>query len=528
MYKALIKKQLLEMLSFLFKDNKKHKRRSTASIVLLSLLLLYSCGTFFFLFVMLSLAFCQPLVSAGSGWLYFALMGTLATALGVIGSVFSTYSTLYRAKDNELLLSLPLPPRAILFSRMAGLYLFCLFFEAMVLIPTFAVYLVQYFSVFSLLAALITLLIAPLFALAVCCILGYLIAIIAARLGSRIRGIVTMVVSLSYILLYFFIQSKIQNFFQSFLENSEELSGTFKTFLYPFYCMGLGLQGDALSALVFIAITLALFGAVYILLSKSFIGIITSNRGDKKRVYKEKSYKTKSSFSALLRKELHRFTTSPAYMLNGALASIFLIIAAVFVLVKGDALTSLIAPMAQHSALICAAAIVLLSSMNLITAPSISLESKTLWLLQSLPVSPWQILKAKLALHILLTAVPALICIFCIAIALKLDVLSMILTILATTVFIVLCAAFGLILNLKIPNLEWVNETAAVKQGLAVLFAMFGGWAMSFFLIGLGFLLVPIVGQTPFFLIAIVIICALCVVSLTWLKTKGTKVFMEL
>ncbi len=50
----------------------------------------------------------------GYGWLYYALMGLLALAFGVFGSVFSTYAGLYQAKDNELLLSMPIPPRRIL------------------------------------------------------------------------------------------------------------------------------------------------------------------------------------------------------------------------------------------------------------------------------------------------------------------------------------------------------------------------------------------------------------------------------
>ena len=37
-----------------------------------------------------------------------ALMGLLAVFLGAFGSVFNTYSGLYLAKDNDLLLSMPM------------------------------------------------------------------------------------------------------------------------------------------------------------------------------------------------------------------------------------------------------------------------------------------------------------------------------------------------------------------------------------------------------------------------------------
>ena len=63
-------------------------------------------------------------------------------------------------------------------------------------------------------------------------------------------------------------------------------------------------------------------------------------------------------------------------------------------------------------ALVC-----LLASMNLMAAPSVSLEGRTLWLVQSLPVRPWQVLRAKLQLQLVLTAVPALIAAVCAAVA---------------------------------------------------------------------------------------------------------------
>ena len=47
-----------------------------------------------------------------------------------------------------------------------------------------------------------------------------------------------------------------------------------------------------------------------------------------------------------------------------------------------------------------------LASMNFMTAPSVSLEGKSLWLLQSLPVEPWRIFRAKIRMQFLLTDLP--------------------------------------------------------------------------------------------------------------------------
>ena len=57
--------------------------------------------------------------------------------------------------------------------------------------------------------------------------------------------------------------------------------------------------------------------------------------------------------------------------------------------------------------------VVLVAGMNLLTVPSVSLEGEQLWQLQSLPVTPWQVLRAKLDLHLLVTLPPALLCLAC-------------------------------------------------------------------------------------------------------------------
>ena len=59
-----------------------------------------------------------PLPITPPGWIgcTFATAGLMALGLSVFGSVFATQSQIYDAKDNGLLLSMPIPPRTILLS----------------------------------------------------------------------------------------------------------------------------------------------------------------------------------------------------------------------------------------------------------------------------------------------------------------------------------------------------------------------------------------------------------------------------
>lgn len=54
--------------------------------------------------------------------------------------MFNTYSSLYLAKDNDLLLSLPIPVRTIMAARLLGVYLMGLMYSAIVIIPAVIVY----------------------------------------------------------------------------------------------------------------------------------------------------------------------------------------------------------------------------------------------------------------------------------------------------------------------------------------------------------------------------------------------------
>ena len=141
MLKLLIKKQMLEIFRSYFYDAKKNKVRSrfsTAMYILMFVLLIV--GLLGGIFTFLSVKLCAPLHAAGMDWLYFALMGLIALLLGAFGSVFNTYTGLYLPKDNDLLLSLPIPVSVLVTSRLCSVYLMGLLYSGIVILPAIIVY----------------------------------------------------------------------------------------------------------------------------------------------------------------------------------------------------------------------------------------------------------------------------------------------------------------------------------------------------------------------------------------------------
>ena len=136
MLKLLVKKQLMEIFRSYFYNPKTNKKRSTGAVigfvVLFAIIMIGMLGT---MFTALSVSLCKTFIPLQMGWMIFGIMGLLGIFLGAFGSVFNTFSGLYLAKDNELLLSLPIPVRSIILSRLLSVYLIGLMYSAVVTIP---------------------------------------------------------------------------------------------------------------------------------------------------------------------------------------------------------------------------------------------------------------------------------------------------------------------------------------------------------------------------------------------------------
>jgi len=533
MLKVMLKKQFLELFSRMFRRSAMGKRGGKGGIVLYAALFIYLFGAMGFLFFNMADTVCSVLCFSGLTWLYFALFSLLATAFGVVGSVFSAYSAIYQAKDNEFLLSMPISPRTILISRMVAVYLMAFLFEGLVWLPVMAVYAINVeFSVLQIFLQLIILVVLPLLSMVLSCVLGWLVALIFAHVKHS--QAVTLVLSLGFLGLYFYYYPKLLSSLGDILMGLGSLAPKVKSVLYPFYRLGLGAQGDFFSLLFFSLIALFLTFITFSILSSGFLKLATTRKGFSKTEYTEGRVKVASAGAALLRKEFARLTGSASYMLNGALGTVFLIALPILALVKKDLLGTLLAQLATAGdftpffpAIICAL-VCSISAMNFLTAPSISLEGKTIWILQTLPVLPRQVLRAKLLLHLIIVMPPTLFCSLALSMILRFSPFVILLVCIISLLFVLLCALFGLFANLSFPNLNWSSEIIPIKQSASTFLAMMVPWG---FLVALGFLcyaLRAVLSPTLFLLPAGFLFLLLSAVLIYWLRTRGEKIFSSL
>ncbi len=530
MIRALLKKQLMESFSGLF-VGRKTGTRSKKSVAVYAALYAYVIAVFVFLFYMVSSTLCAPLVELGLTWLYIAMMGLMALTLGVIGSVFTTYSALYRAKDNDILLSMPIPPSVILPVRLSGVYIMGFGMVLAVMVPATVVYFMTVrVSLMGIIFTLLITLLISLLVLAISCILGYIVALISTHVKHK--NVVTVVLSLAFLFGYFYLYSQANTLLNAVLANLGAIGEKVKTVLFPIYHMGLAAEGNALSMLIFSAIVILIFVLVYFVLSKTFLTLAISNKGNDKKVYKEKKLAQRSVHATMLFKEWKRFSSSSIYILNGGLGIIFMVVGAVAVLIKRDDIIGMFKMMFPDNdgfiCLIASAAVVSMSSMVLITAPSVSLEGKNFWIVRSLPIDTRAVLKAKLDLHVLLTMPAALFMGIVLAVVISPAWYTGLLMIALTVAAVYFYALLGLYWNIKMPMLEWTSEAVPVKQGLPVLLSMMGGMCTVLVFGGIYVPLHRCLAPELYLLIVFVIILLLAVAIYRWIMKKGVMKFESL
>lgn len=489
MIKTLVKIRLSALFTAMMTPRKKKAKGNAAAKPGKGMLILYIClyvylgicliGLFAGLFLGLT-----GMLADGNALGYFMMYAMLSFLLMVIGSVFMAKSQIFEAKDNDLLLSMPIKPRDILLSRILPILFFNYLYEFVVALPAFVVWFFAGRGTFTLVRVLIFFLISfllPIFTMAFSGLFAWGISAITSRIKRK--NLMTVVFSLAFIGAYFY-------FYFTFLQNTDEivdalgaLAGSLGR-IPPLLWIGSAIADANLLHLLFsLAFLILPTVLVYWLLERSFISLVTAKSGTtglkKKTDYQ--SLKSASPERALLRRELSRFFGSATYLLNDGLGLPMIIgITAVYLFNKDRILAAfsdggnelLTAIAGDLLGGIMVAILTFMNSLCLITAPSVSLEGKTLWILRSMPVDAGQVLRAKLNFHYALTVPVLLVCAVLTIAVVRPSLPVCLMLILIPSLFAIWGGNIGLICGLHHPLFDWQNETIPCKQGTAILLSM--------------------------------------------------------
>ena len=277
----------------------------------------------------------------------------------------------------------------------------------------------------------------------------------------------------------------IMNISQSSEEELSQIITGMTEAIYSFYpplaWASDGISGNPLMYLLFIGVSLAAF-AVIVLVFGRFYGKIHG-------LFSARSFRSKykisaasgSAKSALVKKELARFFSSPGLMLNQLSGLLMMVIFMIIFMANGRPGGA--TPTEQQTAKLFVVMFPYLFSLCASTAcltnASISLEGKTFGLLKSLPVSARTVLSAKLRVHEIVSFPVILICCTIMTVYWKLSAADALVLFLLPLLTSSHTGVLGLLLNLQKYNFDWTNEVMIAKNSLPVVITVFGGMFLT-------------------------------------------------
>lgn len=477
MFKALLKTRLLALWHTMF-------ARSTAKSLSKGKKMLIGVLAFYII-IQLSVStgalysfLANGMLEAGMLQLYFCMAALLGFSMCFIGSVYMAQSLIFDARDTELLVSMPIPPRYIVASRFLPLFVLNYLYSCVMIMPCIVVYFSKAgFDSVVLLLFIIAFLLLPFIAAAATCLFGWVTAILTTN--AKHRNMLQAVLMIILLGAYMVINFNMQNYLTKLIENGNTVLAAIEKALPPFYWFGEAVANRDPVALIKYALCCVIpFALIYAIISKTFLKLSTNRKSETKKKYVQGSIKVSSARAAMLRKELRCFFSMPNYMLNCGIGVIFALMLAVAIIVKGDSLLVSMFPVGEGSnyipAIYCAAICFCIFTCNPASV-SISLEGKSFSILKAMPLRAIDVFAAKALAGFVIILPSSVISVFAGWYAFDVSPLyklGMLAVCLSACVF---CPSFGITMNAHLPRFDWLNATVIIKQSMSSMIAIFGG-----------------------------------------------------
>lgn len=476
----------------------------------------------------------------GCEWLYFPMAFVSSGVFSFIGTVFAAQSYLYDAKDNELLLSMPIKPSDVMLSRMIALYLLNFVYTNLLFLPVGVAHgLLFGYSPLTFIFFAISALMLPMLVTALSSIFGYLFGKLAKLIPNK--NLLTVVFGFLTIAALSFVTLNFGGIMETLMNDIDRVADWTQLHLHVMYWYGLATNRHYPAyyfwgMLPIALITAAAVFAVSFFLSRHFTSIVTRKTAMKKKKYVRRPLKRTNVQLALIKKEVGYFFSMPSYVMNAGMSTIMAVLLGVGILMRGSVIVEWLPRMFPDAStnligLAVGSSLALSCTLNDVTAPTISLEGRTIWILKSTPLGAMKVFFAK-ALLAPIVSLPG-VCFTAVASALtlKLKVADILFIIFIPILACLFSGFLGVCVNLKLPRFDWTNEITVIKQSLSVIFTLL--LSMFFTAIPFTLAIVPSAYLEDFssvwaYGICIVYFLALVVLEVFFLATDGKKIWNEL
>lgn len=526
---SLIKACMTDNMS-LFKIRKKDKTKNNGKNITIMLSL-------FFAFSVWSYAnmFMDALIEKHNEPVLLMLFTAITAILILVEGIYKSGNLLFDCKDDNLLLALPVKKTTIVFIRLLKFYVFEVLYSALFMVPTLVAYATrtQVQSTFYLIAVL-SVFILPIIPVIISSVVGAFISATSAKFKQK--NLAQVVISMIVLLGVLYASFNLQGLLNQLGENANVIGDAIAKFYYPAVMFSkLATEFNIQDLLIWLGINIGASVVTIFIMSKIYFKINSSLKINKKSKGNS-SYKIKVNkpFVALVKKELKKVGNTPVLITNAVFGMVLFLVVCFFVVFKIDSFQMdeqfiSKAQIISNMSLILYGLISFGSFTSSVTSSMISLEGKRFPLLKSMPVSPYKVIMSKVATAMFII-IPFVIIgdvIFCVKF--RFGILEMMMIIVASILLPAITEIFGILVNLKYPNMSADTDAEAVKQSSSSNICAIIGLLMTFITISAAIgLAVSGIGVVTGLVILNVVYGLVLLILLKRVKGSGVKRFSQI
>ena len=473
MYRLLLRTFVRERLSFRRLFGQKIARSKIQSVLMVGVLI-YAFGVTSISNIILQYEIAQTLVVVeGLSQMLYQVVGSFSS-LGFLFGFFQAQGYLFQYKDFDLLGPLPISQKTIVAAKLSMMLVFVYLFAFIVALPTYGVWwFVSEASILQVFFFVPMAMVAPIPLM----LLGSLVSFMLRKLTQRWihANVLQTIFSVMFIISFTAF---------NFLSN-EILPSSWFSILEPFDVIGDWFVKGVADLNIWFTFMFIGFHLVILFTFISFMSgpLLKINQQRSNLMYKGQDkipIRSQSVMHHLIQKEWKRFIGTSVYFINtgfGILMLTFLSFVSLFIPSTILEVRQTIIAMGFEPLWLIVAIIGFALSTVYTPAVSLSLEGKNINLLKSLPIQSWTMIQSKIYFNLVLTLPIIVVSTLIGTILFQIEIPTMILLMSMLIMFEILLSVFFMYLNLWFPRFDFHQEVEVVKQSLASLVAVFGGFS---------------------------------------------------
>ena len=432
--------------------------------------------------------FMSELTKVNMGFVMLTLFVLITFILTLVEGIYKSSSLLFNCKDDDLLLSLPIKRRTVLFVRIFKFYIFELLYNSIFMLPAIIVYAIYVpVGITYYIVSLVMILFLPVIPVVISCIIGAFISSFSSKF--KFKNIAQIIIITIFLIVLMVIASNLESIIKNLAASAKSLNDIITKLYYPAGAYNkLILDFNIIDLIKFILINIAIFIMSIFILGKFYFKINSKSKTVKtsKHTTKYRVRKNKVMIS-LIKKEFKKFITSPVFVINAGFGLVLFIVATIAICFKFNDFIKVIMDrkiplkiddLKNYIPLILFGLITFATLLSSITSSMISLEGRTLNILRSLPVKSSVIIKSKIYTAFVIIFPFILLGDIILFINFKFSLIQIILLLLLSIVLPLVSAYIGIIVNIKYPKMNAENDTEIVKQSMSSMIAVFAGMGL--------------------------------------------------